>query len=170
MIGVDIKVKSDVNALKRELIAVNPNERIRLYVANGTHTNEHDGTSMSMKELAEQLIVGAFGMPARPFFTDFLREEHKFVAETLKAAIRIIPKSNGQIKNRMYVDMESAADKILNRLRAWLMEGDYYRAVAPNAKMTIDIKGDDTPLIDSTQLIRHLEAKVVYKSKKAVPL
>lgn len=172
MIGVDVKVKGDVDAIKRDLISLNPSERIRLYVLNTMHVDPRnpDKPPIPMKELVLRLIYGDAETPARPFFDDFVRDQNHEITSILMEAVRIKGKSGLQRKDRFYIDYEGASVKVLALLRNWLMSGEYYRTVAPNSDYTVALKGHDTPLVDTGQLIAALDVKTVYRPKKEVTL
>lgn len=164
MISVDIKATGDVDAMKRSIL-VNPAERIRLFVEHGTHTSP-SGFQMDNVELAHILTYGAFGIPSRPFFSDFVREEAELIREILKANIHVEPRTSGQRKDRVSINYSRASAAVLVAFKTWLAEGSYYKAVAPNSELTIAVKGHDTPLIDQGSLLEAINVKVVYKRKE----
>ena len=164
MISADIQVTGDVDAMKRRIL-INPAERIRLFVEHGTHTSP-SGFQMDNVALAHILTYGAFGIPARPFFSDFIREEADLIREILKANIHVAPKNSRQRKDRVTIDYERASSTILVAFKTWIIEGSYYKAVAPNSEITIAVKGHDTPLVDQGALLNAINAKVVYKRKE----
>lgn len=168
MIGADIKVFGKADLIKKNLLSLNPQERIRLYVENVMHVNPYDANEppIPMKELVSILTYGSYEIPARPFFSDFLREEHEQISRLLKAGIHLRGKVGRQKKDRIYINYEDVADSILHAFRYWLMEGSYYRSVCPNGESTITRKGGDTPLVDTGQLLAAISVKVVYKPKK----
>lgn len=129
---------------------------IRVYVAEGMHISPRNGSMMSMVELAKAMAFGTDKNPPRDFISDAIREEFEEVSNIIKSSL--VWRFKG-LKAEIQYDF--AANEIITLVRDFIRKGEYYRANTPNSQLTIDEKGSDVPLIDSGQLVNHIEAEYV---------
>lgn len=154
MLSIGAKVIKGTSLYKG--IQLNRKGHIVVKVREGVHTHWKTGEAMNMLALAEILHFGAYKIPARPFLEDSVREQWAEISKAIKSSM--ILRFRGLSADVQY---EFAANDITYLVRSFLRDGDYYRGVAPNAARTEEEKGHDTPLLDSGQLIDHIEAVYV---------
>ena len=104
--------------------------------------------SPDIDELAKMQHFGTADIPARPFLTDGIRQ------------------NLGKIKAAMKVEVQKAAtggkanwSKVGTMAVGAIQEfvrGDYYKGKKPNSKKTIEYKGSDTPLIDTSEMVNSM--------------
>ena len=154
----------DPEKIRKMFKLENPNERVRLYIEEGTHTNPYTGEQMSRITLANILYYGAKNIPARPFWKDFMREEKEQIDQIMMDACIAKRSSILQFfrlkKKTVYIDYEHAGPELLQSFRDFLF-GPYYQGAVPNAQFTIDRKGGDLPLVDTHDLVDNVKWKVV---------
>ena len=109
-------------------------------------TGERQGGDLA--ELAERLHYGDAHIPARPFLEDGLNENQERLRKLIKRQLEKLT-STGKA-NLMEIGAE-AVGGINNLVRS-----GYYRESVPNAPLTIELKGSDTPLIDGANMIKSL--------------
>lgn len=154
MLSIGAKVIKGTSLYKG--IRLNSKGHIVVKVREGVHTDPRTGESMSMTELASIQHFGADGVPARPFLEDSVREQWAEISKAIKSSM--ILRFKGLSAEVQY---EFAANDVTYLVRSFLRDGDYYRNTVPNTPKTIETKGNDTPLLDSGQLIESIEAVYV---------
>lgn len=112
---------------------------------SGLEHEGKDGEVTEAAELAKQLYYGTAEIPARPFLTDAIEKNKDEIAEALKKEAK--REMDGGQANWAKVG-SLAVGKIQEFVR-----GDYYRETIPNSPRTIEEKGSDKPLIDTSNLI-----------------
>lgn len=117
----------------------------------------------------------AYTYPQRPFGRDFRHDMRNELQSLLRASITL-QKSKKTIRGKRYSYFELMQDKdfarkVLTVWQAWIYDGSYYKAHAPNSPNTIkkDPSHTGLPLVDTTQLINALSCKKIrlFPKKKA---
>lgn len=137
-------------------LQMNSKGYIRVFVREGMHINPRTGEVNSMVELAKAATFGTATTPPRPFLVDSLRELSKEIDKIVKSSM--VWRFKGLTADVQY---EFAANDIAHAIRQFIKSGEYYKATQPNASYTIAQKGSDIPLVDSGQLVEHIEAEYV---------
>lgn len=109
-------------------------------------TGTRDGGDLA--ELAEKLHYGTADIPARPFLEDGLNENQ----EELR---RELAKELERLKATGKANLDKIGTLAVGRIQELVM-GGYYREKAPNAPLTVYLKGSDTPLVDGANMINSL--------------
>lgn len=152
MVSIRVKKGRDVT----RGLQLNSTGHIRVYVADGVHINPRTGETMSMQELAKAQAFGTANNPPRNFINDALRENLEEVNRIVKSSL--VGRFKGLTAEIQY---QFAANEIAHLVRNFIRQGTYYKATMPNSPKTIHEKGSDIPLIDSGQLVNHIEAEYV---------
>ena len=137
-------------------LQLNSKGYIQVFVRDGTHVNPRTGETMSMVELAQALYYGTQYTPPRHFLEDAMREREARISALVKQSM--VWRFQGL---KATVQYEYAANDVAEEVRKFLREGSYYKANEPNSPVTIKEKGSDIPLIDTGQLVAHIEAEYV---------
>lgn len=159
---------SDAKAAGRNWKMVHVDQRKALVsVADVMHVSR-DGTVQALRPLAKRLSEGWAGCPARPFMKDYVEQHHDFIIQTMRSCITYTRKASNidQSKHRLhgiwvFFASTRCAKTIAADLTKWLLTNSYYKAVAPNAPMTIRLKGSDQPLVDTTALAKSIIGRSV---------
>jgi hypothetical protein len=117
---------------------------------------------MSMVELALMLHWGAHRIPARPFMSDFMNEHVDDCMAILRKNMRIVSSKTelGKGKMRVRILFKNVGQEIAELLKRFMVT--YYKAVTPNAPLTIRLKGSDVPLLDTGQLVSAISSKYMH--------
>ena len=99
-------------------------------------------------ELAEELHYGSSRMPARPFLEDGLETHRAELKKLIKDQLTKLTSTGKANLDKI----GTAAVGAINEL----VYSDYYKDKAPNAPLTIELKGSDVPLIDGANMIQSL--------------
>lgn len=99
-------------------------------------------------ELAERLHYGDANIPARPFLEDGLRENRDMLKKLLKKQLEKLT-STGK------GNLDAIGTAAVGGIKELVYSG-YYKESVPNAPLTIEMKGSDTPLIDGANMIQSL--------------
>ena len=110
-----------------------------------------------LAELAEKLHFGAARIPARPFLEDGLSENR----EKLR---KLMAKELERLKATGKANLDVIGVEAVGGIAALVRSG-YYKEREPNAEMTIQLKGSDTPLIDGANMINSLHYAKVQNGK-----
>lgn len=109
-------------------------------------TGTRDGGDLA--ELAEKLHYGTADIPARPFLEDGLNENQD---ELRKALAKELDK----LKETGRANLDKIGVMAVSGIQELVRSG-YYKGEAPNAPLTVYLKGSDTPLIDGANMIDSL--------------
>ena len=109
-------------------------------------TGTRDGGDLA--ELAEKLHYGTADIPSRPFLEDGLNENQD---ELRKALAKELDK----LKETGRANLDKIGVMAVSGIQE-LVKSGYYKGEAPNAPLTVYLKGSDTPLIDGANMIDSL--------------
>lgn len=152
MIKIGIRKGRDVT----KGIQLNAKSYVRIYVADGVHTDPKTGERTDMVEMAKALHFGTRKIPPRPFLDDAIRENWPEVRKAITSSM--VWRFKGL---KADVQFSFAANEIAYIVRQFITDGTYYKSHMPNAVSTIDRKGSDIPLVDSGQLVDHIVGEYV---------
>ena len=137
-------------------IQVSSKGYVRVFVEDGVHTDPKTGARVDMVELAKANHFGTARIPARPFLDDAIRENWPDVKKAITSSM--VWRFKGL---KADVQFAFAANEIVHIVRQFILDGTYYRSVAPNAQTTIDNKQGDIPLLHTGQLVDHIVGEYV---------
>jgi len=137
-------------------LQLNSKGYIRIFVADGVHVNLRTGEHTDIVEMAKGLHFGTAKVPPRPFLDDAIRENWEEVSKLIIGSM--VWRFRGL---KADVQFAFAANDVAHVVRQFITDGSYYKGVAPNAPSTIENKGSDTPLLDSGQLVDHIQGEYV---------
>lgn len=155
---VELQMKRLKNLLK---FMVKGLPKVKVGILENTNPRSTDGPSN-----AEIGFVNEFGkmtggvripprsflrMPLNLFFNDKMKEKKSLSAEEFQKAIE---SGNGE---KFMAKVGMVAEEVIQE--AFATNG--YGKWEPNAKMTVELKGSDSPLIDTGQLRRAITSKVI---------
>lgn len=118
-------------------------------------TGTRDGGDLA--ELAEKLHYGTADIPSRPFLEDGLNENQDRIRRVLSREVERLKETGRANLDRIGVE---AGGGIINLVRS-----GYYKGEAPNAPLTVYLKGSDTPLIDGANMINSLRYVKILNGK-----
>lgn len=110
-----------------------------------------------LAELAEKLHYGDAHIPARPFLEDGLETHRDMLKKLIKDQLTKLT-STGK------ANLDKIGVAAVGAIRELVYSG-YYKDKVPNAPLTIEQKGSDTPLIDGANMIQSLEYIAVQGGK-----
>lgn len=154
MLSIGVTYKKGTSLLRG--IRLNSKGFISIGVRGGVHLSPRTGEAMSMTELADMLQFGGADTPPRPFIDDAMRERSEEIAEAVKSSM--VLRFKGLTADVQY---DFAANDVAYIVRKFVQDGDYYSKNVPNSPATIEAKGSEIPLIDTGQLVQHIEARYV---------
>ena len=105
---------------------------------------------MQMSELARKLHFGDSVIPARPFLYDSIISVRNDLNRRIREMHARSIKENREPRGEY--SLEGIGAFLVGAIQKFV-RGNYYKNTVPNAPMTIRIKGSDTPLIDTGQMI-----------------
>ncbi len=143
-------MKNTVDVKKIQQFALKSNVQILVGFPSGlmhTSVDKETGESKTEEtaELAKRLSFGDEKTPARPFLDDGIESQKENLMAEFKT--QVVKVQNGEKANWDKVGT-MAVGAVQNFVR-----GDYYRSNVPNAPKTVELKGSDTPLIDTAAML-----------------
>ena len=127
-----------------------PNLKVGIVGEKASETEENGG-GLTMAELGaiQEFGSAAAHIPARSFVRAFFDENDKRIQDMMKSAFtRVMRKKTGTVINNWNKEMEAIGHQLAGE-----MQGRILRIIPPpNALMTEDRKGFNSPLIDTGQL------------------
>jgi len=151
MLNLSANMRNTVNTQKIQDFMSKSAVKILVGFPSGkTHIGSNDGSSPAeeVSELAKRLHYGADKIPARPFLEESISAKKIELEKELKNQTEKL-KSNGQAN---FNKVGTMAVGIVQEF----VRGDYYKNSVPNAEMTIENKGSDRPLIDTSEMLNSL--------------
>lgn len=131
-------------------IAEGPRELKVGFLKGGTY---EDGTSLPMVAATNEFGVPARGQPARPFFRSMIAAQSPKWGKMAS----VLLKRNG-------LDIDAMLDTMGQEIVGRVQESINNLMDPPLAKSTIERKGFDKPLIDTSFMVKHV-AYIVNKSE-----
>lgn len=143
-------MKNTVDAKKIQKFALKNNVQILVGFPSGLMHTSVDKTTGESKteetaELAKRLSYGDAITPPRPFLEDAIEGQK----ENLMAAFK---EQSSKMQNGEKPNWDKVGTMAVGAVQDFV-RGDYYRSNAPNAEKTIELKGSDTPLIDTAAMV-----------------
>lgn len=143
-------MKNTVDVKKIQQFALKSNVQILVGFPGGLmHTSVDKKTGESKTEetaeLAKRLSFGDATTPARPFLNDGIESKK----ETLMAEFK---EQASKVQNGEKANWDKIGTMAVGAVQEFV-RGDYYRSNIPNAQKTVELKGSDTPLIDTASML-----------------